>query len=294
MSGRASIAVAAVQWRFTGVEDPEQWFARARDALAEARTGGAELVVFPEYVGAELLSAEPTVLPPAQAIARSAAWQPALDAFWAEQAQALGLAIVAGSQLTRDGSGRTVNLCTVALPDGSLHHRGKVHPTPNEREVWGLAGADGAEPLEWDGLRFGVAICYDCEFPELPRHLADRGADLLCVPYCTETEAGHWRVRHCAAARAVENQCCVITAGLTGDLPRVHNLDRHWADSAILTPCDLGFPADGVLAAAGPERHAVLVARVDLAALRALRQTGTVRNRADRRQDLYRLHWRGH
>jgi predicted amidohydrolase len=290
---RERIVVAAVQWRFTGVEHADAWFARARAAIGEAVARGAELVVLPEYVGAELLSAEPAMLTGDAAVDRSAAWQPPLDAFWRELATTHGIAIVGGSQLTRDAGGLARNVCTIALPDGSIHHRTKVHATPNERAVWSLAGGDAAEPIDWDGFRFAVAICYDSEFPELPRHLVDRGAELLCVPYCTETAAGHWRVRHCAAARAVENQCYVVTAGLTGDLPRVDNLDAHWADSAILGPCDTGFPPDGVLAAAGPERHHVLVAELDLLRLRALRREGTVLNRADRRHDLYRVHWSG-
>jgi predicted amidohydrolase len=290
---RERLVVAAVQWRYSGVDHADAWFARVRAAVTEAVSRGAELLVLPEYVGAELLSAEHEILAPAAAIDRSAAWQPLLDAFWRELAIFHGIAIVGGSQLTRDAGGLARNVCSVALPDGSIHHRAKIHATPNERAVWSLAGGDAAEPIDWNGFRFGVAICYDSEFPELARHLVDRGAELLCVPYCTETAAGHWRVRHCAAARAVENQCYVVTAGLTGELPRVDNLDAHWADSAILGPCDIGFPPDGVLAAAGPERHCVLVAELDLARLRAVRRGGTVLNRADRRHDLYRVHWSG-
>ncbi len=291
---RERLVVGAVQWRLTGVDHADDWFARARAAVSEAVAHGVELVVLPEYVGAELLSAEATILTGAAAIDRSAAWQLQIDAFWRDLASTHRIAIVGGSQLTRDSGGRARNVCSVALPDGSIHHRAKLHTTPNERAVWSLAGGDAAEPIDWNGFRFGIAICYDSEFPELPRHLVDRGAELLCVPYCTETAAGHWRVRHCAAARAVENQCYVVTAGLTGYLPRVDNFDHHWADSAILGPCDFGFPVDGVLAAAGPERHHVLVAELDLARLRAVRRAGTVLNRADRRHDLYRVNWVEH
>ena len=51
-----------------------------------------------------------------------------------------------------------------------------------------------------------MLICYDSEFPELARHLADQGAMILFVPFCTDTSNGYYRVRHCAQARAIELQ----------------------------------------------------------------------------------------
>src|SRR3546814_15747571 len=69
-------------------------------------------------------------------------------------------------------------------------------------------------------------ICYDSEFPELARHLVNQGAMLLFVPFCTDERRGYLRVRYCCQARAVDNQCSVITSGVVGNLPNVENIDR--------------------------------------------------------------------
>jgi hypothetical protein len=50
-----------------------------------------------------------------------------------------------------------------------------------------------------------VVICYDVEFPELSRLMADEGMNILFVPFLTDTKNGYTRVKHCAQARAIEN-----------------------------------------------------------------------------------------
>jgi predicted amidohydrolase len=54
-------------------------------------------------------------------------------------------------------------------------------------------------------------ICYDVEFPELSRLMADEGMNILFVPFLTDTQNGYTRVKHCAQARAIENECYVAT-----------------------------------------------------------------------------------
>src|SRR3546814_9242984 len=56
------------------------------------------------------------------------------------------------------------------------------------------------------------------------------------------------RVRYCAQARAVENQCFVVMSGNVGNLPGVENMDVQYAQSCILTPCDFPFARDGIAA----------------------------------------------
>jgi predicted amidohydrolase len=51
-------------------------------------------------------------------------------------------------------------------------------------------------------LRKGIMICYDVEFPELSRLMADQGMNILFVPFLTDTQNGYTRVKHCAQARA--------------------------------------------------------------------------------------------
>jgi hypothetical protein len=127
------------------------------------------------------------------------------------------------------------------------------------------------------------------EFPELSRLMADQGMQILFVPFLTDTQNGYSRVRVCAQARAIENECFVVIAGSVGNLPRVHNMDIQYAQSGVFTPCDFAFPTDGKRAEATPNTEMILVSDIDLDLLNALHTYGSVRNLRDRRNDLYEL-----
>jgi hypothetical protein len=81
-------------------------------------------------------------------------------------------------------------------------------------------------------------------------------------------------------------------SGSCGNLPNVQNMDIHYAQSCILTPCDFPFARDGIAADTTPNVEMVAFADLSLRALRASRQDGTVRNLRDRRHDLYSVMWR--
>jgi predicted amidohydrolase len=165
----------------------------------------------------------------------------------------------------------------------------KLHVTPDESKVWGLQGGHKIQTFDTDSGRVGVLICYDIEFPELGRILADDGIDILFVPFLTDTQNGYSRVRHCAQARAIENECYVAIAGSVGNLPKVHNMDIQYAHSMVFTPCDFSFPTTGVKAEATPNSEMIVIADVDISLLRELNQFGSVRNLRDRRTDVYEL-----
>ncbi len=74
-----------------------------------------------------------------------------------------------------------------------------------------------------------IQICYDIEFPELTRIAAERGAQIIFVPFCTDERYAYLRVRYCAQARCVENHVYVAIAGSVGNLPHVDSLDIHYA-----------------------------------------------------------------
>jgi predicted amidohydrolase len=112
------------------------------------------------------------------------------------------------------------------------------------------------------------------------------------VPFCTDDRRGFLRVRYCCHARAIENQVHVVMSGVVGNLPNVENMDVHYAESAILTPCDLPFARDGIAAEAPANVETVVVADLSLDDLVAARRAGSVRNFTDRRHDLYRVEWR--
>ena len=155
--------------------------------------------------------------------------------------------------------------------------------------VWGLQGGNKLEVFDTDCGKIGILICYDSEFPELSRILAEDGMDILFIPFLTDTQNGFSRVRNCAQARAIENECYVAIAGSVGNLPNVHNMDIQYAQSMVFTPCDFAFPATGIKAETTPNTEMILIADIDINLLRELNRFGSVTNLRDRRKDLYTL-----
>jgi predicted amidohydrolase len=289
----ASIRVAAVQFRTRRIAQVEEFEQRVAYWIGVAADYRADFVTLPELFTMEIASAGERMLSPAEAMERVAGYTGRFCAFMQDLAVKHRINIIGGSHPGRMEDGTLRNICHVFLRDGSVHARDKLHPTPSEREVWGITGGNRAGVIASDCGPIGVMICYDSEFPELARHLVDQGALVLFVPYCTDDRRGHLRVRHCCHARTVENQCHVVTAGLVGNLANVANMDVHHAQSAVLTPSDLPFARDGVAAEAEPNAEAIVVADLSLADLAQARIAGSVRNLADRRHDLYRVEWLG-
>jgi predicted amidohydrolase len=134
-----------------------------------------------------------------------------------------------------------------------------------------------------------VLICYDVEFPELARLLAEQGMQILFVPFLTDTQNAYMRVRLCAQARAIENECFVAITGSVGNLPKVENMDIQYSQAGVYTPSDFAFPSNCVKSEATPNTEMILIAEVDLSLLDELHSYGSVRNLKDRRTDFYEL-----
>jgi predicted amidohydrolase len=156
-----------------------------------------------------------------------------------------------------------------------------------------VRGGDKLKVFETDVCKIGILICFDVEFPELPRILATRGMEILFVPFSTDTKNAYHRVRHCSQARAIENECFVAISGSVGNLPNVENMDIQYAQSAVFTPSDFPFSHDAIAAEATPNTEMTLIVDVDLDLLKELKTQGSVRNLQSRRNDLYRVDWFG-
>ncbi len=139
--------------------------------------------------------------------------------------------------------------------------RRRSTPRPNEAYWWNIKGGDSIDAIPTDCGPIGVLICYDSEFPELARRLVDEGARIIFVPFCTDSRQGYMRVRYCAQARAIENQCFVVMCGNVGNLPNVANMDIQYAQSCILTPCDFPFARDGIAAEASENVETLTITR---------------------------------
>jgi len=285
------VRVATVQFQMRGINDKAEFAKQVEYFVDVAADYRSDFVVFPELFTLQLLSIEERPLSPELGIARVTEYTDWFVKMMEELAISYNINIIGGSHPTRHKSGEIRNTSYVFLRDGSVYSQDKIHPTPDEDYWWNIKGGNRVDAIDTDCGPIGVLVCYDAEFPELPRHLADQGVLLLFVPFCTDERRGYLRVRYCCHARAIENQIYVITSGVVGNLPNVENMDIHYAESCILTPCDFAFARDGIAADTAANTETIAFADLRLSDLRVARQQGATRNFRDRRFDLYRVVW---
>jgi predicted amidohydrolase len=134
----------------------------------------------------------------------------------------------------------------------------------------------------------GLNVCYELEIPECTKTLVDKGVQIVLSPSATFSEAGFWRVRHCAQARAIENQIYVAHCSIGGNLGAP--MPNAWARSSVVGPCDFAWtnPA-GVIAEADANVEQVIAASLDLDRLAENRISGSATTFKDRRRraDVY-------
>ena len=226
----------------------------ARRGVETAAARGAQLVVLPEKWN---VIGEPDVL----RAGAEAIDGPTIEAArsWARDH---GIWLLAGSFVERvPGSERFENASLLLSPDGAIVARyAKVHMF--DVEVAGVSYREselerGGRELvvaDVDGLPVGMSVCYDLRFPELYRILALGGARLITVPaaFTQHTGKDHWEVL--LRARAIENQCFVVAAGLIGD----HGHGKvSYGRSMVIDPW-------GTVLAQAPDAQSVIVTDLDL------------------------------
>ena len=279
--------VAAAKYRIGAPADFEAFAGRQRRTLAQVAADGARIAVLPEYLSLEL-GASFDLATSADLHASLAAIQTYRDGWidlFSGLARETGMLVVAGTFLLDTGGGRYRNRCDLFTPDGGHAWQDKLQLTGFERRTGVLERGDALKVFEFDGVRFGVAVCYDSEFPLPVRAQYEAGARLLLVPSCTDTDAGATRVRVGCLARALENRCFVVQSVTAGEARWSPALDVNTGEAAIYAPMDAGFPADGIVAATrGDEDWAI--ADIDLPALEDARAAAQVANDRDWRGQL--------
>lgn len=281
------VRLGLVQWQMRLYKDLEELLQQAEYFIDAVSGYRSDFALFPEFFNAPLM-AENNHMTEAEAIRELAKHTETIVQRFSELAISYNINIITGSMpLVRNGG--VYNVGHLCRRDGTIDSYEKLHVTPDEAKVWGMQGGNNLKAFDTDCGKIGILICYDSEFPELSRLLADEGMDILFVPFLTDTQNGYSRVRNCSQARAIENECYVAIAGSVGNLPKVHNMDIQYAQSMVFTPCDFAFPANGIKAEATPNTEMILIADVDINMLRELNQFGSVRNLKDRRKDIFDL-----
>ncbi len=281
------VRLGLIQWQMRPYDDVKSLMQQAEYFIDAVSGYRSDFALFPEFFNAPLM-AKNNQLSEAEAIRELAKHTEEIVQEFSNFSISYNINIITGS-MPELKDGRLYNVGYLCKRDGTVERYEKIHVTPDEAKVWGMQGGNELKVFDTDCGKIGVLICYDSEFPELSRLLADEGMDILFVPFLTDTQNGYSRVRNCSQARAIENECYVAIAGSVGNLPNVHNMDIQFAQSMVFTPCDFAFSPNGIKAEATPNTEMILIADVDVSLLRELHEFGSVRNLKDRRTDIYEL-----
>ena len=241
---------------------------KIHEYAARAKSGGAEMIVFPEMVDTGYAMS----LIPQHASPWTEGAVPKLQ----EIARSLSMAVICGVS-ERDASA-IYNAQVCVDPSGEIIAKyRKTHlftPPPLEEHKCFSPGT-ALTTFAFQDFRLGLSICYDLRFPEVYRTLAvTNDVNVFVV-------SSAWpfpRVEHfqtLCLARAIENQSYVVVANRVGTDQGV----TFCGSSAIIDPYGVA------LATASTDQEELLQAEISLKRVIAVRREMPVFK--DRRPDLY-------
>ena len=174
----------------------------------------------------------------------------------------LGCQILAGGIYVRRAGELRIS-CPVIGADGSIQGwQDKIHLFGRERTVF--SPGRGVEVFDHGAVKFGVLVCHDIVYPELPRLLALRGVDLLFNPSRIVTvgiEPWHLYV----SARSLENRLPLVA-------PNVWIDPLFRGGSVIAKPVRARYSVYVMENRVAPKGAGIVTAAVDSSELRDARQ----------------------
>ena len=283
--------IGVVQWQMRRFQSFDDFLQQAEFFIDTVSDYQADIVLFPELYNAPLIHTYEGNSS-MKAMRMLASYTDRLRETMTEMALSYNINIITGS-VPKIVDDKLYNVSYLCRRDGTWDYQSKLHITPDEDKSWGFTGGDRLKVFDTDVGKIGILICFDVEFPELARLQAEKGMKILFVPFWTDTKTGYQRVRRCAQARAIENECYVAISGSMGNIPKVETMGIQYSQSAIFTPSDFAFPHDAIAAEATPGTETTLITDLDLDLIKEMRLQGSVRNAKKRRNDLYELRWIG-
>jgi predicted amidohydrolase len=163
-------------------------------------------------------------------------------------------------------------------PDGTHHIYRKIHLFDSEKLIFD-PGDIKPNVVEYNGVKFGMLICFDWLFPEIYRRYAMLGADVIChstnlvLPYC----------QRASFARAVENRMYIVLANRTGRESRNKNTLTFTGGSIIYSP------KGDVMAQTDEKKEIVSIVEIDVENSRNKYITERNHLLNDRRPEMYEL-----
>lgn len=287
---KSIVRIGVAQWQMRTVRSLEDLLNQTEFFVSSLSDYQSDFALFPEFFSAPLMGLAPEKTP-VEAVRFLSEFTEEIKNRMSQMAVTYNINIIAGSMPVEEDN-RLYNVSYLCHRDGKIDEQFKIHITPHEKRDWVLDGGDSIQVFETDAGRVGILICYDSEFPELARKLAEENVQILFVPFWVDTKNGYLRVRLCSQARAIENECYVAIAGSVGNLPRVDNVNIQYAQSAVFSPSDVYFPHDATITEATANAEMMIYADVDLDKLKLLNTEGSVNNLKDRRLDLYGVNFK--
>jgi predicted amidohydrolase len=277
-----NVSIAAVNFAVRPVKDFEQFATHVKTLLDACE--GADLVQFPELLTVELFSTLPNWKElPISELTQISSFTDDYISLFKNLAREKSQYIVGGSHLVKKGD-KFLNIAHLFTPEGEIIRHTKTHIFPAE-STWKTSEGDEMRAFDLPFARVGFNVCYEAEIPECANSLTEQGAEIILCPSYTFTEYGFWRVRHCAQARAIENQVYFVHS-CTGGAPGAP-LPNGWAQSSILSPCDTLFSPKGIVAEATANTESVVRATIDLDMLVKNREMGAATTFNDRRRQAH-------
>ena len=219
---------------------------RMKEQMAKASTVGADIIIFPELFlsGCHKLISSEKVLKVAEERSGPSFQQ------LSKTAKESDIAVLYGYPEVDRTSGNEILYNSAQLIDSdgsSLANYHKTHLWIGEDEKVFTPGSCFEPIVECCGLRIGILICFDLEFPECSRTLALRGAQLIAIPTAVESKgAGREFMQRIPPARAMEN--CVYTVN-------VNQADGNQADGGYCGLSSCCFPNGDFAVMAGSEEN---------------------------------------
>jgi predicted amidohydrolase len=291
----ATLRVAAVQLELRAEPDLEHFATHVAAVVGQAADAGAELVVLPELASTGLLASDPDAralrladVPAAYRRIFPPCVEPIAEML-RELATAHGVTVLGGSHYRQAADGSYRNTALLAHADGRVEQQDKLHLTPQEQ---GMGTTPGGDVLvtRVGPATVAIQICADVEFPEVSRHLALSGVDLILCPSLTWNRRGAQRIRYATHARALENQLFVVTAPLVGSCGIPSDGAIHGTGTALVAaPIDRTFGLDDGVVAEHEDTRAegMVVADLDFDLITASRARPEPPGLSNVRPDLY-------
>lgn len=221
------------------------------DKMIEAKNNNADILLLPEC----FITGYDLTIDNLQALTDRDI-QPLCD-----KAKELGIGLVA-TALTK-GNNNPQNSAFVISKNGEILMKySKVH-TCDFADERVLESGNEFKVCDFDGVKIGIMICYDREYPESARILMLKGAEIILVP----NDCGSMRPRlQALSTRAYENMCGVVMAN-----PNGNNAGNSCAFSPICWDSN-GKCVDNTLLLADTNTEGLFYAEFDMDKIRAYRE----------------------